>query len=113
MAIAVGTQAPEFRYASPWEKDLSFHVAIAGKPTALYFLRYIGCPICQLKISELRADAARFSALGARVFVVLQSEPAVVQPLLGEDFPLAIICDPRQEIVRQYGVAPGSLRRYL
>lgn len=113
MRVTEGTQVPDFTFVSPWEAEVSFHRAIAGRPSVLFFLRYLGCPLCQMKIAEIRRDLARFAALDARVFVALQSDQAVVRPHIERELPLTIICDPTHAIFRQYGVEPGGILAYV
>ena len=108
-------QAPDFTFDTPWEQHLEFHKSIEGTMAVLFFLRYLGCPICQSKISEIRHDAEQFRAKGASVFVVLQSDPAVVRAALEDDeaMPFTIICDPEQAIFKRYGVEPGNIFHYI
>jgi len=112
--VTEGTIAPEFTFDTPDERGLGFHAAIAGRMAVVYFLRYMGCPICQSKMAELRHDARTFAEKGARTFVVLQSDPDIVrQAMEGEAWPFTVICDPEQAIFARWGVAPGNLLHYL
>ncbi len=112
--ITVGMQAPDFKFNTAWESNLDFHRAIKGTKTVLFFLRYMGCPLCQYKISELMRDMDRFKALGAGFFIVLQSDPAVVKEHIGsEEISFKIMCDPNQELFRLYGVEPGNIFHYI
>lgn len=112
--IAVGESPPRFSFNTAREQGLDFYREIKGRKTVLLFLRYAGCPLCQFKIVELMQDMERFRALGAQVFVVLQSEPASVRAHLGErDMASKIICDPQQALFRLYGVGPGNVFQYL
>lgn len=107
-------QAPDFTFDTPWEQQFVFHKTIEGTTVVLFFLRYMGCPICQAKIAEIRHDASQFRAKGAAVFVVLQSEPSVVrQAMDGMEMPFTVICDPEQAIFRLYGVEPGNIFQYI
>lgn len=112
--IAAGDSPPRFSFNTAREQGLDFYREIKGGKTVLFFLRYAGCPLCQFKIAELMQDMERFRALGAQVFVVLQSEPATVRAHLGKrDMASRIICDPQQALFRLYGVAPGNVFQYL
>jgi peroxiredoxin len=112
--LAEGMQAPDFSFDSPWERSLDFHKAIDGTGAVLFFLRYMGCPICQYKISEIMRDWDRLRASGKKVFIVLQSEPGIVKEHIGsEEISFAIICDPREEAFKLYGVAPGNILHYI
>jgi peroxiredoxin len=112
--ITEGMKAPDFKFNTPWEQNLDFHRAINGTTTVLFFLRYMGCPICQYKISEIMRDMDKFNALGTGIFIVLQSDPAVVKEHIGgEEISFKIMCDPDQELFRLYGVEPGNIFQYI
>lgn len=112
--ISAGQPPPRFSFDTAAEEGLDFYREIKGRKTVLFFLRYVGCPLCQYKIAELMQDMARFEALGAQIFVVLQSEPANVRAHLGErEIASRIICDPQQDLFRLYGVEPGHVFQYL
>lgn len=112
--VTAGTPAPDFRFNTPEEQGLEFHETIEGTTAILFFLRYMGCPICQYKIAEIRHDSEQFRAKGAAVFVVLQSEPSIVrQAMEGKEMPFTVICDPDQAIFKLYGVEPGNILHYI
>lgn len=112
--IIAGKPPPRFSFNTAREEGLDFYREIQDRKTVLFFLRYAGCPLCQFKIAELMRDMARFQALGAQVFVVLQSEPASVRAHLGErEMASRIICDPQLALFRLYGVESGNVFQYL
>jgi peroxiredoxin len=107
-------KAPDFRYDTPWEKGLSFYDSAGEKPAVLVFLRYLGCPICQTDIANLRREIELIAKKGADIFVILQSAPETVAGLTKkEDWPFTVICDPEGMIFQLYGVEPGGIIRYL
>lgn len=112
--VTAGMPAPDFSFDTPESQGLEFHEAMEGTMTVLLFLRYIGCPLCQVRMAELRRDMAKFSAQHAVVFIVLQSDPAIVrQAMEGEATPFTVICDPDQAIFKLYGVEPGNFLHYI
>jgi peroxiredoxin len=107
-------KAPDFSFDTPWEKSLRFYKSMGKGATILFFLRYAGCPICQMKLSEIIHDWERFKRKGCAVFVVIQSEPEVVKShLFGEEISFKIICDPKEELFALYGVKPGGILGYI
>lgn len=109
-----GDNAPEFTFNTPWENGLSFHKAIAPGGVALVFLRYIGCPICQMDLGELKAAQPSFAEKQASVLVVLQSQPDTIAALAEpEEWPITIVCDPGQRLFNMYGVEPGGFLSYI
>jgi peroxiredoxin len=118
--IATGSKSPDFKFNSPWKKSLRFYDFLKSGKTILIFLRYMGCPICQMRISEIRRDWDGFKKRKLNVLVVLQSEAENVisvkgsdKPLKEKDVPFTLVLDPREEIFRLYGVFPGSIFRYI
>jgi len=114
MKLGVGDTAPDFSFETPGKSGLRFYEECGDHPAVLVFLRYLGCPVCQMEMVELRRNIDLFNQLGARVFVFLQSDSAVVASSAGpEEWPYSIVCDPGGKIFVLYGVAPGGLLKYL
>jgi thioredoxin-dependent peroxiredoxin len=112
--LGTGMTAPNFTYNTISRQSLDFYKTSRGKKSVLFFLRYAGCPICQMKIGDLLHDHAKFRAAGLEVYVVLQSDPSSVKEgITGSSAPFEIICDPREKIFALYGVAPGNIFQYL
>lgn len=112
--LTAGMKAPNFTFTTLSGQTLDFYKTSRGKKAVLFFLRYAGCPICQMKMGEIIRDYDRLRAAGLEVYVVLQSSPASVkEALAGVTPPFTIVCDPREKIFSLYGVAPGNLFQYL
>ena len=111
--ITTGMTAPDYTFNTPWERDIRLSDVTKERRTYLIFLRYIGCPLCQMKISLLKKDRERFREANLNVVVVLQSEPENITSQINQaDFPFHIACDPDETFFRLYGVKPGSILRY-
>ncbi len=112
--LGAGMKAPNFIYDTISRQSLDFYKTSRGKRSVLFFLRYTGCPICQMKIGEILRDHETFRTSGLDVYVVLQSGPSSVKEgLAGSTVPFSIICDPEEKIFALYGVAPGNIFQYL
>jgi len=112
--LTPGMIAPNFTYDTISKQSLDFYKTTGGKRSVIFFLRYTGCPICQMKIGDLLRDHKEFRAAGLQVYVALQSTPASVKEgLAGHKAPFTIVCDPEEKIFALYGVAPGNLLGYL
>ncbi len=112
--LAVGDKAPDFTFNSPWEERLSFSDLVNKSRILLFFLRYIGCPLCQMKISELIWDLDKFENRDVKIMVVLQSKPDVIaQQTDKEKMPLTVVCDPDEEIFKLFKVKIGSIFQYV
>ena len=85
--------------------------SLTSQPTPyvlLAFLRYAGCPWCNLAIHRLALESKMLSQNNCSVIVFVQSTDDKVRENIHErhairpDFP--IIADPSKKIYRQYGV---------
>ncbi|HEX3027563.1 MAG TPA: peroxiredoxin-like family protein [Clostridia bacterium] len=100
-----GMPAPDFTIQTPWGKTETFYKMADGKKCFLFFLRYVGCTLCQVEIHQLIQSYHRFAEKDAKFFVVLQSAPENIREnLTQEQIPFTIICDPEQAIYRTYHV---------
>jgi len=113
-SINTGMTAPDFTFDSPWQESLKFYDFLGKSKVLLIFLRYMGCPLCQLKISEIIRDQDQFKKAGVEIIVALQSDPAVVRENTDKNnIPITILCDPEGKIFDLYGVYAGSFFRYI
>jgi peroxiredoxin len=112
--LKIGDKAPDFRYETPWEKGLTLFETAEGKPVVLVFLRYLGCPVCQIDMANLKNEIDLVEKRGAKLYVVLQSAPETVSMATNrEDWPFTIITDPKGELFRLYNVHPGGIIKWL
>jgi len=112
--LTPGMNAPNFTYDTISEQSLDFSKTTGGKRSVIFFLRYIGCPVCHMKMYDLLNNHKDFSAAGLQVYVALQSTQASVKEgLAGVKVPFTIVCDPEEKVFALYGVAPGGLLGYL
>ncbi|MBN2225081.1 MAG: AhpC/TSA family protein [Deltaproteobacteria bacterium] len=112
--LTAGSAAPDFVFDTPWKKKIKLSDFTGKKTTVLMFLRYVGCPICQMKIAELKNKFDRFQKRGVDLLVVLQSTPANISAMISEkDMPFVIVCDPQERLFTLYGVKPGSIFGYV
>ena len=116
MAVAInrletGRKAPDFEFDTPWHKGLRLCEVAATGPVYLWFMRYFGCTLCQLDIHKLTAQYELIAKRGAKVVIVLQSDPALIHGQVGEgELPFEIACDPDQRLYKLYEVRPAINR---
>ena len=104
--LKTGCLLPEFRYNTPFEKDLAIaHFVSKAEKTAILFLRYYGCPTCQLDMHNISQNYKEIVGENGQIAVVLQSSPENLKKQMAKDtFPFPIICDPQQELYKQFGI---------
>lgn len=105
-----GQKMPDFTFRTPFCPELTLKEFMAGQKTAIVFLRYFGCTLCQYDIARYKAGYQEMKEAGGRLLVVLQSDPQLLaQDLVTEDaLPFTIACDPEGELYREYGILPAE-----
>lgn len=108
--LETGMLLPDFTYDTPFAKGLALaDTAKAAPKTALVFLRYYGCTLCQYDIHRMAEGYGKISANGGQLLVVLQSDPAgLAKQITPDDLPFAIVCDPDQALYQQFEIAPAE-----
>ncbi len=108
--VKVGDLLPDFDVKLPWEQNQKLSTLLNGKPTMLLFLRYYGCPLCQLDIHELAAGYEQIRNVGGQAIVVLQSSSENLEKALGHQdaLPFPVICDPEQKLFHALAVWPAA-----
>jgi len=76
--LAIGVKAPDFSFPTPWDDAVNFYDAAGHHPAILIFLRYYGCPVCQMEMAKIKQDIELARQKDGRVFVVLQSAPGTI-----------------------------------
>lgn len=107
--LNVGNKLPDFTFTTPYETNRDIYTELAkANNTALVFLRYYGCPFCQLDMHEYEIHFDEITATGGQFFVVLQSDPLKLRETLKDHkFPYEIICDPDQKLYQQFSIELG------
>ncbi len=114
LQLQKGDKAHDFDFETPWSSRQNFYETLKNNPAVLVFLRYHGCPVCQMEMANLKREIKLFTQKEARVFVFLQSSPEVVASAANEeDWPFSIVCDPQGEIFEKYAVEKGGIFKYL
>jgi peroxiredoxin len=112
--LKIGDKAPEFTYDTPWGKGLRFSGKGSGKTSVFIFMRYLGCPICQTDIANLKQEIDLIGHGEDNLYVVLQGHAEAMEMLTGKvDWPFAVISDPEGKIFRKFRVNPEGMIKYL
>lgn len=107
--LQVGQKLPNFSFINSFEQEKSVEKDVLGKKTVFYALRYIGCTMCRYDVHVLAQKHAEFVAKGAQLFVVMQSDPAVVrEDLKDAEVPFDIVCDPEMKIYKKFEILPAA-----
>ena len=108
--LNVGEQIQEFTFDTPFEKGRSLEETVRkATKTALLFLRYYGCPVCQVDIRQLAKNYERITEDEGQLLIVLQSTPETISSQLNRyDLPFEIICDPEQKLYHAFEIKPAE-----
>lgn len=102
-----GMILPNFVYDTVNEESIAIEDTlkkVKGR-TALVFLRYYGCPICQLDIRDYAHHVPAAQEKDGQIILVLQSDRTKLQEKVNrEDLPIDIICDPKMELYHEFEI---------
>lgn len=110
--LNIGDKMPNFIFDTPFEKNIQFETAIKDKKTALIFLRYYGCTLCQLDIANFKKEHDKIAQSNGQLFIVLQSNADnLAQQLISPDaLPFKIICDPDKKLYEEFDIKPAKTK---
>ena len=112
--LKAGDKAHDFDFQTPWSPRQNFYETVKNKPAVLVFLRYQGCPVCQMEMAFLKREIGLFKQKETKIFVFLQSSPETVALAANEvDWPFFVVCDPQGAIFQKYSVESGGVLKYL
>ena len=86
---------------------LSSLLSREGK-TAIVFLRYYGCPLCQYDMIKYRDAYDAITGGGNELVVALQSTGESIASQTDIKFPFDIICDPEMLIYKALDIKPSE-----
>ena len=108
--LNTGDRLPSFTFDTHLRDGLDSLSVLRGK-TVFWVLRYIGCTVCRYDVHLIAQRYDEFTAKGAQVFVVMQSDRDHVQKDLAATdtvLPFEIICDPDQKIYDLLSIEPAE-----
>jgi thioredoxin-dependent peroxiredoxin len=110
-----GDFAPNFLYESPFDKtSREYFAECQNKKSVLFFLRYVGCLVCQLDIKQINDNLASFRDKDTEVFVIIQSSIESIESYHKvQNFDFKIVSDPSSKIYASYAVQNGNLLQFL
>ena len=109
-----GDIAPDFEAENARAEKFRLRDMLQKGPVAVVFLRYIGCPICRLRIGEMARDDRKLEEMNLQLLIVVESDAEHVERYLSsKDIRLNVIPDPRRELYDLFDVRPGSIGGYL
>ena len=95
MKLAVNDKLADRKVLTLYDGEKSLKELVGSGKTAIVFLRYFGCPVCQYELYDYANNYEAIKAVGGEVIVVLQSTPESIKSQCGDMvYPYPVICDP-------------------
>ena len=108
--ITAGVKLSAFTYNTPYKTDISIADTVKKcNKTAIVFLRYYGCPICQYDIHNFKENYYLIENADGQILVVLQSgREKLANTLNKNDLPFDIICDPDMALYKEFEIGAAA-----
>jgi thioredoxin-dependent peroxiredoxin len=104
MRIKAGEYITDFEFISQYNEKLHLSdIFEKNKNTLLVFLRYYGCPVCQLDLKEYREKYQTLKETETELIIVLQSTPESIRDQ-GGAFEFLIACDPEKKMYQELDI---------
>ena len=109
--LIMGDFLPDFSFQTPYLQNCKIGTIakqVSGK-TALIFLRYYGCTLCQYDIQLFAEAYNEIKKTDGQILIVLQSDPSKLATELSDtDVPFHIICDPDQILYKEFEIGAAD-----
>ncbi len=104
MKIQENRPAPDFSTTDVFGQPVSLRT-LRGHRVLLSFMRNAGCPVCNLRVHELRQKADSLRAANTVVVLIYESSAERMREYVGaEKWPFTFVADPNLALYEQYGV---------
>jgi peroxiredoxin len=110
--LEVGDTIPDF-----WTRDINGREIDSRsfkQPTLIVFLRYAGCPFCNLAVYRLAHEYKLLQKNGCDVIAFVQSDEANIEENIIQQQPatppFSIVSDQQQDIYQLFSVRPNALK---
>ena len=107
--LKVGEKIPDFLAVTVFDGEKPFSSRVGEGKTAIIFLRYYGCTLCQYDIYTYAQNYKEIVGDHGKLCVVLQSKPETIKKTVSEnDLPFQIICDPQEKLYKEFEINPAK-----
>lgn len=108
--VRVGDKAPDFSLMDYKGKTHTLH-QYKGKKVWLAFFRYAACPVCNLRVDQMRAwcEVIKPEKVDLQILAVFQSTVMTMTNYVGrQNPPFPLLCDPTEALYFEYGLGWGG-----
>ncbi|MDB5257410.1 MAG: alkyl hydroperoxide reductase/Thiol specific antioxidant/Mal allergen [Chitinophagaceae bacterium] len=104
MKLTTLSPAPGITTSDVYGQSFSL-VSLKGSKVLLSFMRFAGCPVCNLRVHELLKQSEAFAKQNIRVVLIYESSKENMLTYLGDEkYPITFLTDPQNLFYRAYGV---------
>jgi peroxiredoxin len=108
-APQVGDAAPDVRLLESGLSEVTLSAYWQNRPALTVFLRYFGCPFCQMQVVKLRDERERLEGAGASIVLIGQGDAREEEAFReARQVPFPILIDTDRRAYRAYGLGRGS-----
>ncbi len=104
--LALNDMAPKFDVVDVSGSPVSN--STSADYTFVLFLRYAGCPWCNLTVHQLVKQYERFADKNCRIVCFIQSDQKVIEDSViarqKQSIPFSLVADPSMEVYEKYGI---------
>lgn len=104
MILQVNQSAPIFNTTDVFNDPVSLHT-FKNKKVYLAFMRFAGCPVCNLRVHSLLKQADAFKEKNIEVILIYESSTSTMRLYLEDTtYPFTFVADPGNVLYKNYGV---------
>jgi len=104
MKITAQSTAPTLSTTDVYGQPFSL-TSLKGSKVLLCFMRFAGCPVCNLRVHQLLKEKDAFTERNIKVVLIYESSKEnMLEYLEGEKYPFTFIADPENKFYKSYGL---------
>lgn len=107
--LKFGDKMPDFTVNTAFQQNLKLKNMAGQNKTAILFLRYYGCTLCQYDMHLYTQHFKEIIGENGKIIIVLQSAVETIQKeITQETYPFPIICDPNMVMYKELNILPAG-----
>ncbi|MDB5272944.1 MAG: alkyl hydroperoxide reductase/Thiol specific antioxidant/Mal allergen [Chitinophagaceae bacterium] len=104
MRLTEKSPAPSIETTDVYGNSFSL-TSLKGSKVLLSFMRFAGCPVCNLRVHGLLKESKTLEQQNTKVVLVYESsKETMLEYLQQEKYPVTFIADPENKLYKAYGV---------
>jgi len=110
MTVQTGDTAPDFTATTSSGHTITLQSLLDKGPACLVFLRFLGCPLSRLRLTELEEELDQFKGQNLQLLVILETRPDRAHLYLEKrDMHVELVPDLERKLYDLYDVKSGGV----